>query len=704
MTTKTTKTTTTTSTTTPPSVLFPPKRYFLFDSPKPSPAISTHHIHHHHHSAIKLPKIQIHKVYYTAESAPPMTLVKPERQENFRKEMKKNSGDRKNSDINLVANETQRFTEVDSGERHSSSQSQLHYDPISDHHHHHPHQDGYNPSVLEESEEGEEALLQQSAPPNDDPSVSSLEAGYGMPQIPPPLYDSEHHQGDHGFDHHHDHHHPPQILPPEALKQVLQPTLSSEMLDDELAQINRQIITGYQNNRDSFEQYLKKMNYHAKAMADAEPSFTLNFNPNAATLQAAPAPAPAPRPPQRESVLTRIIDRMYRASPSTYNADPVLEDPVEQVHYIINTPPAARPPAMRLNNIISRHHQLGHLRAAERHAVKAFSHDPAYLPTIVSPAPTKTHLFTFQDAVEANPSSSFPGLTPTSGTSSLVPRKSPSSSLFYRQRVQQQQQQQPLLLNEQPFSQIISFAPSDHKPQHKAPQKQQADLEGKGDLKTEKEDVTTSPLPPLSSVHTLDSDSSTTAVERRPFVQNYQTFEKLPNGGSKVTVVNSTVNQGPADFSSPSPHKLTINMPSLSKMVKVVKTTEILEPHEALKHPMINEINRKLNRPTKKQTKKGLKSAAFRIEKGPLTSTEIDFTTPATVYTPLAEFMQNAPIESLDSITSTTHVASPKQPEHSPPLNFADKVNTTTSNSLNSLLSLYSNSKPFLFLTNFLII
>ncbi len=207
--------------------------------------------------------------------------------------------------------------------------------------------------------------------------------------------------------------------------------------------------------------------------------------------------------------------------------------------------------------------------------------------------------------------------------------------------------------------------------------------------------MTTSPLPPLSSVHTLDSDSSTTAVERRPFVQNYQTFEKLPNGGSKVTVVNSTVNQGPADFSSPSPHKLTINMPSLSKMVKVVKTTEILEPHEALKHPMINEINRKLNRPTKKQTKKGLKSAAFRIEKGPLTSTEIDFTTPATVYTPLAEFMQNAPIESLDSITSTTHVASPKQPEHSPPLNFADKVNTTTSNSLNSLLFLYSNSKPF---------
>ncbi len=274
-------TTTTTSTTTPPSVLFPPKRYFLFDSPKPSPAINTHHIHHHHHSVIKLPKIQIHKVYYTAESAPPMTLVKPERQENFRKEMKKNSGDRKNSDINLVANETQRFTEVDSGERHSSSQSQLHYDPISDHHHHHPHQDGYNPSVLEESEEGEEALLQQSAPPNDDPSVSSLEAGYGMPQIPPPLYDSEHHQGDHGFDHHHDHHHPPQILPPEALKQVLQPTLSSEMLDDELAQINRQIITGYQNNRDSFEQYLKKMNYHAKAVIYATKkqyhSFTVLF-------------------------------------------------------------------------------------------------------------------------------------------------------------------------------------------------------------------------------------------------------------------------------------------------------------------------------------------------------------------------------------------------------------------------------------------
>ena len=292
MTTKTTKTTTTTSTTTPPSVLFPPKRYFLFDSPKPSPAINTHHIHHHHHSAIKLPKIQIHKVYYTAESAPPMTLVKPERQEYFRKKVKKISGDRKNSDINLVANETQRFTEIDSGEQHSSP-SQLHYDPISDHHHHHPHQDGYNPSVLEESEEGEEALLQQSlspspppplsAPPNDDPSVSSLEAGYGMPQIPPPLYDGEHHQADHGFEdhhhhhhhshsphphsHHHDHHHhPQQILPPEALKQVLRPALSSEMLDDELAQINRQIITGYQNNRDSFEQYLKKMNYHAKAV------------------------------------------------------------------------------------------------------------------------------------------------------------------------------------------------------------------------------------------------------------------------------------------------------------------------------------------------------------------------------------------------------------------------------------------------------
>ena len=477
-------------------------------------------------------------------------------------------------------------------------------------------------------------------------------------------------------------------------------------------------------------------------MADAEPSFTLNFNPNAATLQAAPAPAPAPaprpRPPQRESVLTRLIDRMYRASPSTYNAEYVrspvlkspssgnsrflsnifnsfgssagqqsqpvklaafspLEDPVEQVHYIINTPPAARPPAMRLNNIISRHHQLGHLKAAERHAVKAFSHDPAYLPTIVSPAPTKTHLFTFQDAVEAtHPSSSFPGLTPTSGTSSLVRSKNPSSSLFYRQRVQQQQQQQPLLLNEQPFSQIISFAPSDHKPQHKAPQKQQADLEGKGDLKTEKEDVTTSPLPPLSSVQTLDSDSSTTAVERRPFVQNYQTFEKLPNGGSKLTVVNSTVNQGPANFSSPSPHKLTINMPSLSKMVKVVKTTEVLEPHEALKHPMINEINRKLNRSTKKQTKKSAKSASFRNENFPFSNTEIDFTTPATVYTPLAEFMQNAPIESLDSITSTTHVASPnKQSELSPPLNFAGKVNTTTLNSPNSLLSFYSNSKPF---------
>lgn len=275
----------TTSTTTPPSVLFPPKPYLLFENLNKKSPTSTQHEHHtHHHSVIKLPKIQIHKVYYTSESAPPVsTVAKPRNHVYFKDD--KNPG-RKIPDFSMkmVANETKRYTQVaeddDDGDH-------LQYQQQNQEHHYHPHphphshlssssandhQNGYNPAVLEDEgsfsslEEplnDEPEMNQRPSPPqmqSSEPSPHDEGHSYGIPQIPPPLY-SLHPQGFLNQNHGH------QVLPPEALKQVLRPALSNEMLDDELAQINRQIITGYQNNRDSFEQYLKKMNHHAKAVS-----------------------------------------------------------------------------------------------------------------------------------------------------------------------------------------------------------------------------------------------------------------------------------------------------------------------------------------------------------------------------------------------------------------------------------------------------
>lgn len=262
-----------TSTTTPPSVLFPPKPYLLFEKPGKSLASSkngniyqNNQHHHHHHSVIKLPKIQVHKVYYTSESAPPVTtLAKPRSQVYFREEKEPNGKSPDFSDI-IVANETKRYTEVDESDNphYNQQQSQQHHNHPHPHPHSHPsssahdHQDGYNPAVLEDEGSVEE-------PMNDEPEMQHsppLDEAYGKPQIPPPLYSA--HPQNPAYSNHHHH----QILPPEALKQVLRPALSNEMLDDELAQINQQIIHGYQNNRDSFEQYLKKMNHHAKAVSE----------------------------------------------------------------------------------------------------------------------------------------------------------------------------------------------------------------------------------------------------------------------------------------------------------------------------------------------------------------------------------------------------------------------------------------------------
>ena len=110
---------------------------------------------------------------------------------------------------------------------------------------------------------------------------------------------------------------PSTSLPPETLQQLLRPSMSMEMLDDELETINQQLIGGHQPSTD---EYLKKLNLQSQF----ENSQFFNMNTYAASpiqmhFTSPPQPPQPVMQPQREgSLFTRFIGRVYR-SPSYFS-------------------------------------------------------------------------------------------------------------------------------------------------------------------------------------------------------------------------------------------------------------------------------------------------------------------------------------------------------------------------------------------------
>lgn len=281
-------------------------------------------LYKHKHPPIKLPKIQVTKMYYS-DSIPPPSIAEPITTITI------DCKDRCDSTPTIDSSITKPVIHMESPSAPQSmmllqSNETRFYSRLSP-----THDSGYNPAVLDRDPDHSDPQDQDvSAPPNPPPNLHHLRNSNYLRDS---HSQSSHSQNLFGA--------PPNLpsppLPPDTLRQLLRPSLSSEMLDDELETINQQLIGNHHPSTDgTLDEYLKKLNAQSQ-LAAADPTF-INLDspafsgggiaPGAGMLpmQQVPLMAQAPQMLQREpsngggGLFTRFIDRMYR-SPSTYNPE-----------------------------------------------------------------------------------------------------------------------------------------------------------------------------------------------------------------------------------------------------------------------------------------------------------------------------------------------------------------------------------------------